>query len=539
MKPAARRAWDYIIAGGGTAGCVLAARLTEDKGVRVLLLEAGGEYPLALSVPLAGMRQTTRYSWKYFTAQQRELGGRRISFPFGKVLGGSSSVNAMMYCRGTARCYDRWRELGNPGWGFSDVLPYFRKSEHQERGGSNQHGTGGPVGVSDPRHTAAFSRAFVEACLETGIPYLDDFNGEQEVGAGFYQVMQRGGRRESAATAYLRRARGRDQLRVETAANVHRVVIEDGRAVGIEFEDRTGTLRLERCDGEVILSAGALNSPKLLMLSGVGPPLQLRRCGIETLVESIGVGQNLQDHLRVPVLYESKRRSPGDMSQWVPAAIRYALQRKGVLASNCCEAGAMVRSTADADVPDLQFVTHFQSPLYPGTVDLQYCLARTASRGSITIASRDPMEPPRIDPNYLSAPGDVRLAVRGLWLAREIALAPSLQEFGLGREVMPGLDMESDLEIERHVRATAETCYHPVGTCRMGNDSGAVVDADLRVHGVQGLRVVDASVMPELPNGNTAAPVLMIAEKAADLIRGRLPAQAQEPAQFLANAASA
>lgn len=496
------REWDYVVAGGGTAGCVLARRLAERAQVRVLLLEAGGRYPAALSVPLAGMRRAVEYSWKYFTRQQAGLGGRRLSFPFGKVLGGSSSVNAMMFYRGTAGAYDRWEELGCGGWNFETTRPYFERVERV-------------LEVSRPRHVAAFSRAFVEACVETGMAPVDDFH-EVEEGAGLFRVMQRRGRRVSAATAYLREARGR--IEVVTGALVRRVVIEGGRAVGVEYEDSEGAVRRAQAGREILLCAGALNSPKLLMLSGLGAADELRALGLRVHQDLPGVGRNLQDHVRVPVLFQSGRRSPGDMLYWLPAAVQYAAAGRGVLASNCCEAGAVLRSTPEAALPDLQFVTHFQSHLYPGVVDLQFCVSRTASRGAVTLASADPKAPPVINPNYFSDRADVEVALAGVRLARRIASAPALRRFRLGAEVLPGRDLTADAELESYSRAMAETCYHPAGTCKMGRDEMAAVDPEFRVRGVDGLRVVDASVFPELPNGNTCAPVYMVAERAADLI---------------------
>lgn len=495
--------WDYIIVGGGTAGCVLAARLTEREGVRVLMLEAGGKAPFSLSVPLVGLRQVVPNSWKYHTSQQPGLGGRRLSFPFGKVLGGSSSVNAMIFYRGTASTYDRWEQLGCDGWNYASVLPYFQRLE-------------GVVRPSRPRHVAPFSQAFVDACVETGIPRVDDFHAVDE-GTGFYAVSQQGGRRTSSATAYLAAAHSRPT--VVTHALVRRLVLRNTRAVAVEYEDANGARHTAYAGREILLSAGALNSPKLLMLSGIGDADAVRAHGLPVHHELPGVGRNLCDHLRIPVLYETSRGSPGDMVHWLPAAVQYATTRRGVLASNCCESGAVVRSSPDATSPDLQFVTHFQSRLYPGAVDLEFCLTRTASRGAVTLASADPAAPPVIDPNYFADPADVRAAIAGVRLARRIASAPSLRRFPLGMEVLPGADLQSDIELEHHCRATAETCYHPAGTCRMGRDDLAVVDTALRVHGLEGLRVVDASVFPEAPNGNTCAPVYMVAERAADLIR--------------------
>lgn len=514
-----RREWDYVIVGGGTAGCVLAARLTERPGTRVLLLEAGGEYAQVLSVPLVGLRRSVAFSWKYWTVQQPGLSGRRISFPYGKVLGGSSSTNGMMYYRGARAGYDRWSELGNAGWSFADVLPYFRKCETWEHGASKFHGDSGPVHVSSPRHVAPFSTAFVEACKEHGIPYTEDFNGPQDEGTGFYAIMEGGGRRSSAAPAYLAPARHRDELRVETGVLVHKLLIDGSRVTAVEFRDRSGEVQHVTASREVILSAGPLNSAKLLMLSGVGPADHLRGVGLRLHHHLPGVGNNLHDHLRIPVLYESPQRSPGDVRYWIPAALDYAFRRKGVLTSNCCESGAVVRSSPGVRIPDLQFVSHFQSALHPGVVDLQFGLRGSSTGGTVRVTSADPLAPPSIDPNYFAADIDIEVAVRGLRLAREIARSPGFRDFPLGKEILPGPGAKSDDEIAAHCRATADTSFHAVGTCRMGNDPLAVVDDQLRVHGLDNLRVVDASIMPEIPNGNTCATVLMIAEKAGDLIR--------------------
>lgn len=507
---------DYIVIGGGTAGCVVAGRLAQQAQVRVLLLEAGEPYsPLRLGVPLPSLRQITRFSWKYFTRQQEALGYRRISWPLAKVLGGGSSINAMMYCRGSRRSYDRWAELGNPGWSFEDLLPYFKKSEDYERGPSPYRGAGGPVSVSRPRHLAPFSKAFVEACLETGMPFNGDFNGEADEGAGFFDVTQRRGVRVSAAGAYLGGRRGR--LSVLTGVLVSRILPSGGRAAGVEYL-RGGEKHTAYAEREIILCAGAVNSPQTLMLSGIGPADELRSLGIRPWLDLPGVGRNLQDHLRIPVLYESGRPSPGEMRYWAPAAVAYAALRRGVMASNCCESGAYVRSGPESPVPDLQFVTHFQSALYPGTVDLQFCLMVSGSRGRVRLRSADPREPPLIDPRYFSEPSDVRRALAGLRLARRLARTKALRSFPLGREILPGPDLESDEELIRYLGASAETCYHPAGACKMGQDALAVVDSQLRVRGLEGLRVADASVIPEIPNGNTMAPVLAIAEKAAELI---------------------
>lgn len=511
--------YDYIIIGGGTAGCVVARRLADRASARVLLLEAGGPYrAMTLGTPLPGMREMTRFSWKYFTAQQEGLAGRRLSMPLGKLLGGSSSINAMIYCRGSRWSYDQWAHQGHPAWSFAGLLPYFKRLERCHGTPCPWQGDSGPFDVSEPRHLAPFSRAFVEACLETGIPLNPNFNGETNEGTGFFQVSQRRGRRVSAATAYLNRAPA--GLTILTGAAVQRIVLEGRRAVAVDYS-HNGAAGRAAAEGEIVLCAGAVNTPKLLMLSGAGPAEELRRFGILPVVDLPGVGQNLQDHVRVPVLYESGRPSPGEMRYWVPAAIQYAVTRRGVMASNCCEAGAYVRSSPDEPAPDIQFVTHFQSSLYPGTVDLQFCLARVDSRGSVRLRSADPSAPPVIDPCYLAEASDIKRALAGLRLARRIARARSLAAFPLHGEILPGSDLESDRELVQYIRAAAETNYHPVGTCRMGQDAGSVVDGELRVHGLEGLRIADASVMPEITDGNTMAPVLAIAERAADLILGR------------------
>jgi choline dehydrogenase len=514
-----RREWDFVIVGGGTAGCVLAARLTEQPEIRVLLLEAGTEYPTILAAPLIGLRLLAKYSWRYFTTPQSGAANRRISYPCGKVLGGSSSVNGMMFYRGARASFDRWEQLGNPGWSFARLLPYFRKSETWEGGASERHGGDGPVHVSRPRHEAPFSRAFVEACIERGMPYLEDFNGVQEEGTGFYPVMQNRGRRAGTAAAYLAPARTRPNLEVKTGTLVHRLTMEGSRVRGVEFQGPDGITQTAVADREVVLAAGALNSPKILMLSGIGPADYLRTINVQSRHHLPGVGENLLDHLRIPVIYESDRRSPGAKIYWISAAIQYALGQTGVLASNCCESGAVVRSDPSASMPDLQFVTHFQTSLHPGAVDLQFCLSRCSAPGSVRAVSPDPSIPPAIDPNYLAADADARVAVRGVRLARELANSKALRRFPLGKEILPGPDVITNRQIEAYCRRTAETAYHPVGTCRMGRDSMAVVDSELRIHGLDGLRVVDASVMPDIPTGNTCATVLMIAEKAADLIR--------------------
>ncbi len=506
--------WDYVVVGGGTAGCVIARRLCE-RGASVLVLEAGGRYPRwLLGAPLASLRIKDRFSWRYLTAPQAGLGGRRVSLPMGRVLGGSSSINAMMYCRGAPGDYDRWAALGGAGWSFAEILPYFLRAENWTRGESPGRGRDGPLTVSGPRFLAPFSRAFVEACRESGIPPREDFNDGRLEGCGFFDVTQRQGERVSTARQYLGGAPGAD---VVTRALTTRILFDGPRATGVEYR-RGREIRRAFAEREVILAAGAIGSPQLLLLSGIGPAGDLRALGIETRLDLPGVGGNLQDHVRLPVLFESARVPPGARRYWIPAALRYAMDRGGVMASNCCEAGAFVRSSPGEAEPDLQIVTHFQSSLRRRAVDIQVCLLESESRGHVTLESPDPARPPRIDPGYLSSETDIVRLLGGVALARRLARAKALADFGLGRELAPGSQAQAEGDLTAYVRSAVETCYHPAGTCRMGVDAMAVVDPRLRVHGYEGLRVADASVMPAPIRGNTLAPVVMIAEKAADLI---------------------
>ena len=511
--------WDYIIVGAGTAGCVLAARLTERPGVRVLVLEAGPAYPrMRLGVPLPGMKYKDSHSWRYLTEPQQHLGGRRIALPMGKVIGGSTAVNAMMYVRGAADVYDAWAQAGNAGWSYDELLPYFRKSERHANGAMAHRGTDGPMHVSDPRYQSPFSSAFVEACLELGIPACPDFSAPHAEGAGFYQVTQRRGERETTGRAYSAPALERNAMQVLTRAPANRLLFDGARVTGVEYHHQGVDRRAFA--GEVLLAAGSIASPQLLMLSGVGPAAHLRDLGIAVQLDLPGVGSALQDHARVPVLFTSARRSPGHWTNWVPGGMDYLVRRRGVMVSNCCESGAFVRSAPDVSAPDLQLVTHFQSPLDATCVDIEVCLLRSASRGTLRLRSSDPREAPRIDPNYLSAKEDERVLLRGIAIARRLAQTQALRRFGVGAEDRPGAQATSHDAMVAHVRATAETGYHPAGTCAMGTGPDAVVDAELKVRGLTGVRVVDASIMPRLVAGNSMAATLMIAEKGAAMIAG-------------------
>jgi choline dehydrogenase len=516
--------YDYIIVGAGSAGCVLANRLTEDPSARVLLLEAGGpDKRQEIQIPAAFAKLfKTPHDWAFHTEPQDNLGGRRLYWPRGKMLGGSSSMNAMIYIRGHRSDYDGWRVRGNDGWGFSDVLPYFKKAEHQERGASEYHGTGGPLNVADLRSVNPLSRAFVEAGVELGHPTNDDFNGPEQEGFGLYQVTQKRGRRCSAAAAYLKPALGRPNLTVLAYAQVTRLLFEGRRATGVEYV-RDGRTQQARAEREVILSGGSVNSPQLLMLSGVGPADQLKRLGIAPVADLPGVGRNLQDHLFVSVAYACTRPVSLASAEALPNVAKYLLFRRGPLTSNVAEAGGFVKTISGLPAPDLQF--HF-GPVYYLEHGFTHpdghgftigpTLIRPRSRGHVSLKSSDPFDPPSIQPRYLDEEADLRTLVEGVRLACELAHTKALSEYR-GAAVCEKLGTAE--EITAHIRGTAETIYHPVGTCRMGDDDLAVVDAGLRVRGVEGLKIVDASVMPEIVGGNPNAAVIMLAEKAADAFK--------------------
>ncbi len=517
--------FDYVIVGAGSAGCVLAARLSEVSSTRVLLLEAGGaESPRELAIPAAFSKMfKSACDWAYETEPEPALDGRRLYWPRGKVLGGSSALNAMVYMRGHRADYDRWAELGNAGWSFTDVLPYFRRAEDQRRGASAYHGTGGPLRVSDLRTVNPLSRAFVAAGLELGFPANADFNGPDQLGFGLYQVTQRHGRRESAATAYLRPVRRRPNLEIRTGAHATRVLLERGRAAGVEYVGG-GQRGRARATREVLLCGGTVNSPQLLMLSGIGPADHLRSLGIDVACELPGVGENLQDHLAIMVAYECRRPVTLANAERVASLLSYLLLRRGPLTSNVAEAGAFVTTQPGARLPDIQFhfgpawfVEHgFGNPAGHGFT-FGPTLLRPQSRGRVRLRSADPLMPPAIHANYLTQSADVAPLVAGIRLSRRLAATRAFGDF-CGGETAPGPTVSDDQGLAAYLRARVETLYHPVGTCRMGADAGAVVDARLRVHGVEGLRVVDASVMPTIVGGNTNAPTIMIAEKAAELI---------------------
>jgi choline dehydrogenase len=544
---------DYVIVGAGSAGCVLAGRLSEDAGTSVAILEAGPrDDSLVVKMP-AGAGQLMPFkgpfNWGFETAPQQHLHGRKLFWPRGRGLGGSSNINAMLYVRGHARDYDQWRQMGLPGWSYRDVLPYFKRAENFEDGADAWHGASGPLHVSRPRSNNPLFKAFIQAGVAAGYPATRDFNGFAQEGFGPIYATMRDGERCSASRAYLHPALKRPNLAVVTNARATRILLENGRAVGVEYAARRGApRRVIRARREIILAAGAVQSPHILHLSGIGDPDHLRAQGIAVAVSSPDVGRNLQDHLDLAIVHKCTKpitaytyvRGMGQLR----VGLAYMMSKSGPGRFNFLESGGFVKSRPELDVPDIQLqfvagivVDHARTKFDFDGFTLHACQVRPESRGFVGAGSADPFDDPLIDPNYLATELDRATMRACVTISRDILGRQPLAPFR-DEEIFPGPQVRSDNEIDDFVRAKAETIYHPVGSCRMGADPKSVVDAELRVRGVAGLRVVDASVMPTLIGGNTNAPTIMIAEKAADLIRGRaaLPAEdapiAEDAAQF-------
>ncbi|OLB70287.1 MAG: choline dehydrogenase [Alphaproteobacteria bacterium 13_2_20CM_2_64_7] len=523
--------FDYIVVGAGSAGCVLANRLTASGRHRVLLLEAGGhDRNIWIHVPLGYGKLFTnpKVNWLYTSEPEAELNNRRIIQPRGKVLGGSSSINGLLYIRGQPADFDHWRQLGNSGWSFDDVLPYFRRAEDQQRGEDALHGMGGPLAVSDVCEPHPLCEAFIAAAQQAGFPRNDDFNGPTQEGAGYFQLTARRGRRCSTAVGYLRPARRRPNLTIVSNALAGRILFSGRRAVGVEYRHGE-TTRVAHANAEVILAGGTFNSPQLLQLSGLGPAPLLQSLGINVIADMPGVGADLQDHLQVRMQYRcTERITMNDViHSWrhrAGAGLRYALFRKGLLAIGAGYAGGFFRTSPMAATPDVQvhFIIFSAEAAgaalhpFPGFI-ASVCQLRPESRGFVRIKSADPRQPPAIQPRYLSSPVDRNTVVAGMKLLRRIMCQPTMRRY-IAEERAPDPRCTSDAELLEFARATGTTVFHPTSTCRMGRDPTAVVDDRLHVHGIERLRVVDGSVMPTVVSGNTNAAIVMIAEKGADMI---------------------
>jgi choline dehydrogenase-like flavoprotein len=529
--------YDYVIVGAGTAGCVLANRLSEDPSVRVLLLEAGGkDRSLNIKIPAAFAKQfhDPKLDWEYFTEPEPAVDGRELFIPRGKTLGGSSSMNAMLYVRGRPLDYDGWEAQGAPGWGYKELLPYFVGAEDNVRGASEFHGAGGPLRIEEQRSPRRVSKRLLDATVQAGIPAIDDYNGPEQDGATWFQVSQRGGKRFSVADGYLRPALARPNLEVRTGVTVLGVELQGERAVGVRIASgRRAKEEVVRAEREVLLAAGAINSPQLLLLSGIGDPEELRAAGVTPRHELAGVGRNLQDHPFVTMIYEvsdehslATAESPKHLAEW-------ALRKSGPLTSTVAEVVAFTRSKPGLPAADLQFhmgAAYFNdhgADTYDGhCAVLGPVLVSPKARGQVWLRDADPTSKPRIITNSLSEPEDVDALIAGMELSREIVQQDAIKDVVI-KEVLPGPDALTRADLEDDLRRRLMLIYHPVGTCRMSDtDDSAVVDSQLRVRGIEGLRVIDASIMPTITGGNTNATVVVIAEKAADLIRGRVPANA-------------
>jgi choline dehydrogenase len=531
MTSTSSPAFDYVIVGAGSAGCVLANRLSASGKYSVLLLEAGPKDTNPwIHIPLGYglLFKNKTVNWMYQTEPEPGLNGRSVFQPRGKVLGGSSSINGLLYVRGQREDYDQWRQLGNIGWGYDDLLPYFKMSENQQRGADDYHGTGGPLSVSDWRHPDPLSEAFVRAAADVGIPTNRDFNGATQEGAGFFQTTSRNGRRASAAVAYLKPAKQRSNLRIETAAHAQRILFEGRRAVGVSYR-QNGVTRTVQAAKQVLLSSGAFNSPQLLQLSGVGPAELLKQHGVDVVLNAPGVGHDLQDHMQVRMVMRcSQKITLNDIVNHpvrrVYAGAQYFLQRKGPLTISAGTAAAFFKTDPRLATPDIQvhFIPFSTTKMGDRLHDFSgftasVCQLRPESRGTLKIRSADPFVQPEIRINYLASETDRTANVEGLKILRKILHAPALAPY-VAEEVDPGLRVQTDEELLAFCRKVGSTIYHPTSTCRMGHDALAVVDERLRVRGLDGIRVIDGSIMPTLVSGNTNAPIIAIAEKASEMI---------------------